>query len=201
VRRLAARAVAAGAEIVEESRIGSLDEIEADQVVIATDGYTHGLVPWLDERIRPVRGQVIVTEPLQQMLFPRPHYARHSFDYWQQTPEGNLVLGGRRDVSLATEFTGEEEITDTIQQALEALAAELVGEPPTVIRRWPGIFGASPDDLPLVGAVPGHDGVWVAAGYSGHGNVLGLACGELVAGAVLGRPAPEIELFDPSRLA
>src|SRR5215204_6652057 len=49
VRRLAARAVAAGAEIVEESRIDSLDEVEADRVVIATDGYTSGLVPELDE--------------------------------------------------------------------------------------------------------------------------------------------------------
>jgi gamma-glutamylputrescine oxidase len=201
VRRLAGHAVAAGAEIVEESRVASLDQVEADQVVIATDGYTQGLVPWLDERITPVRGQVIVTEPLPEMLFPRPHYARHGFDYWQQTPDGNLVIGGRRDVSLETEFTGDEVITDTIQQALEAFAAELVGEPPTVIRRWPGTFGASPDDLPLVGAVPGYDGVWVAAGYSGHGNVLGLACGELVAGAILSRPAPEIELFDPSRLA
>ena len=54
--------------------------------------------------------------------------------------------------------------------------------------------------MPLAGRVPGHGGVWVAAGYSGHGNVLGLACGELVAQAILGRPAPELELFDPARL-
>jgi glycine/D-amino acid oxidase-like deaminating enzyme len=37
-------------------------------------------------------------------------------------------------------------------------------------------------------------------GCSGHGNVLGLACGELLAGAILGAPAPELELFDPARL-
>jgi glycine/D-amino acid oxidase-like deaminating enzyme len=30
--------------------------------------------------------------------------------------------------------------------------------------------------------------------------VLGLACGELVAEAILGRPAPELELFAPARL-
>ena len=65
---------------------------------------------------------------------------------------------------------------------------------------WPGIFGATDDRLPLAGRLPGHDNVWVAAGYSGHGNVLGLACGELVAGAILGRPAPELQLFDPARL-
>ena len=37
------------------------------------------------------------------------------------------------------------------------------------------------DFLPVVGPVPGLDNVWVAGGYSGHGNVLGFACGELVA--------------------
>jgi hypothetical protein len=29
---------------------------------------------------------------------------------------------------------------------------------------------------------------------------MGLACGELVAEAILGRAAPELELFDPERL-
>jgi glycine/D-amino acid oxidase-like deaminating enzyme len=200
VRRLAAHAVAAGAEILEESRVESLDELDAEQVVIATDGYTHGLVPALDAVIRPVRGQVIVTEPLGRPLYPCPHYARHGFDYWQQTPEGNLVLGGRRDVSLETEYTNDERTTDTIQAALESFAEELIGGPPKVIHRWAGIFGAIDDRLPLAGRLPGRDGTWVAAGYSGHGNVLGLACGELVAGAILGRPQPELQLFDPARL-
>ena len=49
--------------------------------------------------------------------------------------------------------------------------------------------------------MPGRDGVWVAGGYSGHGNVLGLACGDLVARAILGEQPPELELFDPARFA
>src|SRR5206468_9965451 len=169
-----------------------------DRVVIATDGYTSGLVPLLDEKIQPVRGQVVATEPLERMLFPRPHYARRGFDYWQQTPDGRLVLGGRRDTRLEDEFTNEEAITDEIQAELTAFASELLGEPPRIEHRWAGIFGAVEDRLPLVGPVPGRDGVWVAAGYSGHGNVLGLACGELAARAILGAPAPELEWFDPS---
>jgi glycine/D-amino acid oxidase-like deaminating enzyme len=42
--------------------------------------------------------------------------------------------------------------------------------------------------------------VWAASGYSGHGNVLGLACGELVAAAILGRSGRELELFDAARV-
>jgi gamma-glutamylputrescine oxidase len=200
VRRLAARAAAAGAEIVEKTRVESLDELDADHVVIATDGYTHGLLPQLDRAIQPVRGQVIVTEPLTTTLYPRPHYSRYGFDYWQQTPDGRLVLGGRRDKNLEAEFTNEEELTDPIQNELETFAAELIGEEPRIEHRWPGIFGSTEDSLPLVGRVPGRDGVWVSAGYSGHGNVMGLACGELVAQAILGSPAPELQYLDPARL-
>jgi glycine/D-amino acid oxidase-like deaminating enzyme len=200
VRRLAARAVAAGAEIVEETRVESLDDVDAEHVVIATDGYTRGLLPELDRTIKPIRGQVLVTEPLAEILYPRPHYARHGFDYWQQTLDNRLVLGGRRDKSLETEFTNEEALTGPIQSELESFAAQLIGEAPRVEHRWPGIFGSTEDSLPLVGSVPGREGVWVSAGYSGHGNVMGLGCGELVAQAILGSPAPELEYFDPARL-
>ena len=104
----------------------SLADLNADQVVIATDGYTRGLLPELDA----------------------------------------VVLTG---------VTGDH--------------------PPLG-----GIFGVTEDRLPLVGLVPGHEGLWVAAGYSGHGNVLGLTCGGLVAHAILGRKPAELELFDPARL-
>ena len=49
-------------------------------------------------------------------------------------------------------------------------------------------------------AVPGHDGVWVAAGYSGHGNVFGVLCGELAAAALAGKDDALLELFSPARL-
>lgn len=200
VRRLAAAAAEAGAELAEHSRVESIAELEAEHVVIATDGYTQGLLPALDGVVRPVRGQVIATEPLSRRLFDCPHYARRGFDYWQQTDDGRLVLGGRRDVRLEEELTAEEVVTEPIQEALEAFAAELLGEPPRITHRWAGIFGSTTDRLPLAGPVPGRDGLWVACGYTGHGNVLGLACGELVARAILGQPAPELALFDPARL-
>ena len=186
VRRLAGLAAAAGAELREGQRIESLDELEADQVVIATDGYTHGLVPELDAVVLPTRGQVVVTAPLERRLFPCPHYARHGFDYWQQTPDGRLVAGGFRDKALDEEQTAEETTTPLIQWQ----------NPNRVII---SVFGTTEDRMPVLGPVPGRDGVWVSAGYSGHGNIMGLACGELVAQAILGEPAPEFEFFDPGR--
>jgi gamma-glutamylputrescine oxidase len=200
VRRLAARAAAAGAEVREHERIDSLDELDADHIVIATDGYTHGLVPELDAAVTPTRGQVVVTEPLGRQLFPCPHYARHGYDYWQQLPDGRLVVGGFRDKAADHEHTAEEELTPLIQGHLERFVGELMGEPPRITHRWAGIFGSTEDRLPLVGRLPDCDGVWVSAGYSGHGNVMGLACGELVARAILGEQLPDLAVFDPARL-
>jgi glycine/D-amino acid oxidase-like deaminating enzyme len=200
VQRLVERAADAGAAFADHHRVESPDDLDADQVVIATDGSGRGLLPELDEALWPARGQVIATAPLSDRLFDCPHYARQGFDYWQQLQDGRIVLGGFRDFSILTEMTDEETTTEPIQEALDAFLAELLGELPQITHRWAGIFGLTQDLLPLVGPVPGHDGVWVAAGYSGHGNVLGLLCGELVAGAILGRDDSLLQMFSPARL-
>jgi glycine/D-amino acid oxidase-like deaminating enzyme len=223
VRRLAVRAAEAGAEFREHDPVGSVDALDADRVLVATDGYGHGLVAELADLIWPTRGQVVVSEPLEDQLYDRPHYARHGYDYWQQLPDGRIVLGGFRDHSIMDELTDREELTPTIQSSLETFLHELAGREVEVTHRWAGIFGLTQDALPLVGPVPrletspaepatsgrktpapagsvGHDGrVWVAAGYSGHGNVLGFGCGELVADAMLGSESAVLPLLDPAR--
>ena len=202
VRRLAARAAAAGAEIVEGCALRSddLESLDVEHVVVAVDGLTFDVLPELAVAVSPQRGQMLVTEPLRERLFERPHYAREGYDYWQQLPDGRLVVGGKRDLSFATEATASDETTELIQRELEALVAELVGELPPITHRWAGVWGETPDRLPLVGRLPTRDNVWIAGGYSGHGNVLGLACGDLVAHAILGEPPPELALFEPARV-
>jgi glycine/D-amino acid oxidase-like deaminating enzyme len=200
VRRIAARAAEAGVEIREHSRVGSLEETGAETVVVATDGYPSGLLGELEGLIVPTRGQVIATEPVPGRYFETPHYGRHGFDYWHQTAEGRVVAGGFRDVSLQDEFTAEEVTTPVVQDALESFVEGLFGRRLRVDHRWAGIFGMVFDFLPVVGRVPGRNGTWVAGGYSGHGNVLGFACGRLVARAILGERDPLLDLFEPSRL-
>ena len=200
VERLARRAADAGVEIREHRRVASLDDLEADHVVVATDGYPSGLLGRLEGLIIPTRGQMIATEPIPERLFDLPHYGRNGFDYWQQDTEGRILAGGFRDSSMDSEFTADEETTPGIQHALEAFLDDLLGRRLKVTHRWAGIFGLVLDFLPVVGRLPEDDRVWVAGGYSGHGNVLGFMCGELVASAILGRDEPMLELFDPARL-
>jgi glycine/D-amino acid oxidase-like deaminating enzyme len=198
VRRLAAHAAEAGAEI-REGEEARPDDVDAGAVVVAADGFTASLLPELAPLVTATRGQVLATEPLAERRYERPHYARGGYDYWHQLPDGRLVIGGQRDTSFETEQTDVVETTAVIQARLEALAGQLVEGRPRVTHRWAGIWGTTPDLNPLVGRVQGRDRVWVAGGYSGHGNALGLACGDLVARAILGETPPELEIFDPAR--
>ena len=200
VRRLALRAAEAGVEIREQTRVGSVGETGAETVVVATDGYPSGLLGELEGLIVPTRGQVIATEPIEERLFETPHYGRHGFDYWHQAPDGRIVAGGFRDVSLDTEFTADDVTTPVVQDALDRFIESHLGRRLRVDYRWAGIFGMVFDFVPVVGRVPGQDGLWVAGGYSGHGNVLGFACGRLVARAILGESDPLLEVFEPGRL-
>jgi gamma-glutamylputrescine oxidase len=208
VRRLAALASEAGALIAERTPVRGLadttvrtsrGDVSADQVVLATDGYGQGLVPELDARIVTFRGQVLATEPLRERLLPCPVYARWGYDYAQQLADGRVVIGGRRDVDLDGEVTRDERPTEEIQTAIERHLRELVGDAPKITHRWAGLMGFTADFLPLVGALGGRNRVWASLGYSGHGNVLGFACGEAVAEAILGSPDPRIAPFSPGR--
>ena len=200
VRRLAAHAAEAGAELRIGERVEVAD-LDVPDIVVAADGFTAAVLPELADLVRPTRGQVLVTEPLAELRYLRPHYARDGYDYWHQRRDGRLVIGGNRDVAFDEEQTAVEATTPAVQERIEALARRLAGGPVGVQARWAGIWGTTPDASPLVGRVPGREGVWIAGGYSGHGNVPGLACGDLVARAILGESPPELELFDPARFA
>ena len=53
---------------------------------------------------------------------------------------------------------------------------------------WTGPYDIAADWNPIVGAVPGHEGLFVAVGFSGHGFKLAPTIGEALAQTILGRP-------------
>jgi len=68
------------------------------------------------------------------------------------------------------------------------------------LEAWAGLRPSTPDGLPLIGALPGLDGVYVAAGHGMLGVTLAPATAALLAPLVLeGRAAPELAPFDPGR--
>ena len=53
---------------------------------------------------------------------------------------------------------------------------------------WTGVYDVTPDWNPVLGGVPGLDGLVVGFGFSGHGFKLSPAVGEVLAQAALGLP-------------
>jgi sarcosine oxidase subunit beta len=64
---------------------------------------------------------------------------------------------------------------------------------------YAGLYDMSPDDLPVIGAMPGVEGLVVSAGSSGHGFKTGPAVGEAVARLVTEGAQPILAPFSPDR--
>jgi D-amino-acid dehydrogenase len=68
------------------------------------------------------------------------------------------------------------------------------------VEAWAGLRPSTPDGLPLIGALPGVDRIYVASGHGMLGVTLAPATAALLAPLVLeGRTAPELAPFAPGR--
>jgi sarcosine oxidase subunit beta len=62
-----------------------------------------------------------------------------------------------------------------------------------------GAYDVTPDRQPALGPVPGHDGLHVAAGFSGHGFMIAPAVARIVAAGVVGETDPVLEILGAGR--
>jgi gamma-glutamylputrescine oxidase len=215
---LAAAAVRRGAAVASRTRVlgirgagpgGGLEvrtargTVRAEQVVLACGARTGLLWPALAGVLLPARGQALATRPLAP-LFPVALAVDYGAVYWRQTADGVVVLGGFQHLDPGAEATGREALNPRIQHALAGFlpdAFPALGRV-AVARRWAGIMDRTPDDRPVVGPVPGAPGLWVAAGFGGHGLPPALEAGRSLARAVAGGGRPEgLEALDPGRFA
>ena len=201
VRGLAAAAVTKGARIHESTHVDAVSQgeartatgvVRAGTIVLCTNAYTAHLAP---SRVRPVRGQMLATAPARP-TFSRPAYANRGYQYWRQTGDGRVLVGGWRDTAVDAEVGEEERTTDVIQSQLDAfLRVHAISA--AITHRWAGTMGFSHDALPYVGRIA--PGLFVCGGFTGHGMAFGPASAELVAALVRGATHPDADLFDPMR--
>lgn len=181
-------------------RVGNYS-IEAAQIVLATNAYTSSLQPDLHHLIAPVRGQVMVTQPLDQLTIECPVYAHDGYEYWRQLPDGRLLVGGWRNLDPDSEVGTDENLNPTIQQALDVFASGVTSGAAAPAYRWAGIMGFTPDALPLIGRLPRSDRIVLAAGYTGHGLAMGFHGARLAIEVLLEGTGGAADLFDPVRFA
>jgi sarcosine oxidase subunit beta len=65
-----------------------------------------------------------------------------------------------------------------------------------------GTYDVTPDHQAILGAVPGADGIWIAAGFSGHGFMMSPVVGSSLAAAICGEPPNDyLRAFSLDRFA
>lgn len=196
-RRLACTAAKYGAALFENTPAVGIrgsevrtpeGVIECETVIVAVDGRLTRLLPELAPRVRTARLQMLATAPSLPVRWPQPCYARYGYDYWQQLPDGRLVIGGYRDHHLQDEWTDADSPSDAIQALLERHVREALAVTAPVTHRWAASVSYTDDELPIFEEV--RPAVWAVGAYSGTGNVVGAVCGRAAARAAFGeRPA------------
>ncbi len=204
-----------------------LGPISPGQVVLATGAWSPdlGRQLGLELPIHPMRLQVVQTEPmaprLEHLLYGPAAVKQYSIfqelDSFSaepfeteterrlglallesacQTADGSYLLG------IAMDYPGFDWKPDLAGIAL--VTAGMLGALPELraahlARAWAGVLPFTSDALPLIGRVPGHDDLIIAAGHV-FGNGAGPTTGRLVADIVCGgEPVLDPTPFQPDR--
>jgi glycine oxidase len=157
---------------------------QAGQYLVATGAWTDTLLEQVGWRpgIRPIRGQIALLNT-GAPVFRR--VLMHGARYLVPRPDGRVLVGStEEDVGFAKRTTAAAiaELLTLAASLVPALAAAQVE------RCWAGLRPGSPDGLPFLGAVPGLDNLFVAAGHFRAGIQLSPGTALVLKELLLGRP-------------
>jgi len=209
VRGLADAATRAGAAIVTGIRVTSLErrpsgwrvrttggDVEAEDLLVATNGYTDGAVPILQRRFVPIGSYIIATEPLDERvasaLLPRRRMAFDSKNflyYFRMTSDRRLLFGGRAEFGKPDADTTRRAAA-ILRKGMNTVFPELAGV--AIDYAWGGNVAFTRDQMPRAGRL---DGMYYAGGYCGHGVAMATYLGEQIARRIAGEPIDH-PLFD-----
>lgn len=166
--------------------------IIARNVVVATNGYTGALTPWLRRRVIPIGSYIIATEPIagQTMarLMPKDRIVsdtRKVVYYYRASPDGQRILfGGRVSHNETNPRVSGPRLHADMVQIFPELATVRISH------SWMGFVAYTFDEMMRTGV---HEGVHYAMGYCGSGvgmaGYLGMRIGQQVLGLKEGATA------------
>jgi glycine oxidase len=165
--------------------------LSAGKYVITAGAWSDALLGQVGWRpgIRPIRGQIALLNT-GAPLFRRVLMLGKR--YLVPRPDGRVLAGATEEDAGFDKRTTARAIRDLLDLAIE-LVPRLADAP--LERGWAGLRPGSPDGLPFLGAVPGVDNLYVAAGHYRAGIQLSIGTATVMKALILGQ-APTIPL-DP----
>jgi glycine/D-amino acid oxidase-like deaminating enzyme len=183
-------------------RAGAGDLLAADVVVLATGAAVPGSLAELGVLVPDgtTNALLVRTRPFDHRLRAVLNTPRVAV---RPAPGGGVVLDAAwAEEEVVVRGGGTFEVPDsTVEGLLREASAVLEGNPELTAESYGA--GRKPipgDGCPVLGPVPGIDGLHVAFTHSGA--TLGLVAGELLAEEIVtGSPSPLLEAFRPGRFA
>ncbi|RAU44902.1 MULTISPECIES: glycine oxidase ThiO [unclassified Pseudomonas] len=171
----------------------SAGELLGDSLVLAAGAWSGDLLGKLEMElpVEPVKGQMILykcsSDFLPSMILAKGRYAIPRRD-------GHILIGS------TLEYQGYDKTpTDSALESLKASAIELIPAlaDAEVVAHWAGLRPGSPEGIPYIGPVPGHDGLWLNCGHFRNGLVLAPASCQLLTDLLVG----DSPIIDPAPYA
>lgn len=156
--------------------------VNCQKILLCTNAYAPLLESWFADKVRPVRGQILVTKPLKKKVLDKVCYANYGWEYFRQLPDNRFLLGGCRESHIEEEVGYTDQVTPQLQASLEDYLKHRFPEAAgaQIDYRWSGIMGFSDDSLPIVGEMPNIAGVYYAVACNGHGMGYGINMSKLL---------------------
>jgi sarcosine oxidase subunit beta len=109
----------------------------------------------------------------------------------KQLADGAYLIGGGWPARIPDEAANRWDVLDDSVRASREIAGAVYPATSAVplARSWAGLEAFTPDGVPLIGPVPGIEGLLVPAGFCGHGFALSPAVGDVLARLALGLDA------------
>jgi len=196
-RRLGARieeGVGADALVVEHASVVAVvtsdgTRLPCDVVLVAGGAWSARLLAPLGLRL-PLLGrglQMLLTDPARPALTPVVGCFGRPLSL-KQLVDGAYLIGGGWPARVPDESVNRWEVLDeSVRGSMEIARAVYTPLLERIVARsWAGIEAFMPDDLPVLGPVPGIHGALVATGFSGHGFALVPTVGDVLARLTLG---------------
>jgi sarcosine oxidase subunit beta len=201
----AARAESAGARVATFTRVTGFEvagprvaavktdrgRVACEAVVVASGAWSGEVAALAGVALpnRPVRHEILATEPLKPWLGPLVATLGSGL-YLSQTQRGEIV-GGMGDPAEppGTDQGSTLRFLARFARAATALVPRLAGV--KVIRQWAGLYDVTPDRRPVLGPA-GYANFHQLSGFVGHGFMMAPAVAELYADLLAGRGRDEI---------
>ena len=197
-RGLARAAIAKGAAIHGKTRVRGVHregrgwrlatdggEVEAEHVLLCTNGYTDKVWPGLGKAVAPLTSFIAATEPLDaerlRQVLPGRHAVaetRRALHYFRLDRDNRFVIGGRGNFTNLNEPGSVEHlkrVATRIYPALEGVGWRY---------KWGGRAALTPDHTPRLFKLA--DRVHAGLGFNGRGVAMGSMFGVQLTRAVLG---------------